>query len=214
MPDGPVIKTRRHHRLRVDIDAARQQPVDLAEDVAFAGIAHHLHPGHGIRGVDRDMDGAQAFAHDAVQLGIVAAGERREMAVEKGQADVLVLQVERLPEALGHLVDEAEHAVLLADLHLVLGQVHADGIAPVFHEGLEGAAIRSLDEHGGLIVPGDEVLEVQLVQHRLAMDLQQGVTRPEPRLLGQAAGFHRDDLHACLGQGDAPCSGFPAGIRR
>ena len=200
LPDGAIVEARGHHRLGVDIDAARQQVVELAKDVAFAGIAHHPDAGLGLRGVDRHVDGAQALAHDAVQLRIVAAGKGREVAVEEGQADVLILQVERFPEALGHLVHEAEHAVLLADFHLVLGQVHPDALAAVLHEGLEGAAIRPLQGEFSLVLPGDEELVVQLVQHRLAVDLQQRVARPDPSLLGQATGFHRDDLYALLCQ--------------
>ena len=214
LPDGAIVEPRRHHRLGVDVDAARQQPVELAEDVALAGIAHHPDAGLWFRCVDRHVDGAQTLAHDAVQLRLVAAGKGREVAVEEGQADVLVLQVERFPEALGHLVHETEHAVLLADLHFVLGQVHPDALAAVLHEGLEGAAVRPLQEEFGLVLPGDEELVVQLVQHCLAMDLQQGVARADAGLLGQTAGVHGDDLYALLCQAPLHAPDFLAGIRR
>ena len=201
LPDGPVVESRRHDRLGVHINAARQQAVDLAQDVALARIAHHLHPGRRVGGMDRHVDGAQPFAHDAVQLRLVTAGKRREVAVEEGETDILILQVEGLPETLGHLVHEAEHAVLLADLHLVLGQVHADTFAPVLHKSLEGAAIRPLHEQLSLVLPGDQILVVELIQHRLAMDLEQRVAGADPGLFGQAVRFHRDDPNALLSQG-------------
>jgi len=72
-----------------------------------------------VGGVDADVQRRQSFGDHPLQIGLGEPSERREVAVQKAQPVIVVLQVQALAEALGQLVDEAELAVVVAGAHSV-----------------------------------------------------------------------------------------------
>ena len=67
----------------------------------------------------RDIDRRNVHLNDAVDIVVAEVGHGDEVAVEEGQAAVVVLEVQGLPHTLGELVDEAEDALVLAGVLLV-----------------------------------------------------------------------------------------------
>ena len=73
----------------------------------------------GVRGVDGDVDGADAQINDALSLPLRQIGEGDIVALQKAQPGIVVLKIEGLAHSGGHLVHEAEHTVVGAAAHFV-----------------------------------------------------------------------------------------------
>ena len=127
-----VVDAPAEHQLAVDGDAALHQAGQVLQHLAAPFIRQHPHAELGIGGVDRDVDGRDMHLDDAVDLVVLHVGHGDIVAEQKGQALVVVLEVEALTHSRGQLVDEAEHAVVGAGVLLVAqigGEVAAEGAA-------------------------------------------------------------------------------------
>ena len=89
-----------HDDLAVDLDAGVEQRAEPAQARGAAPVAQQPGPHLGVGGVDAHVERAQPLGHDALEVGLGEAGERREVPVEERQAVVVVLQVEAAPHAL------------------------------------------------------------------------------------------------------------------
>jgi len=70
--------------------------------------------------------GDQALRDDARHIRLCQIGQRGEIAVEEGEAVVVILEVERAAHAGGVLVGEAEGALVVARVHLEGFDVQAE----------------------------------------------------------------------------------------
>jgi hypothetical protein len=79
--------------------------VEYGQDIR---AAQESFPQGRVRGVDRNIKGREPLGDDPVQVFAADIGKGYVVAVEEGEAVVLILYVQRSPKPLGKLVDEAE----------------------------------------------------------------------------------------------------------
>ena len=157
----------------------------------------------------RDVDRRNVHLNDAVDVLVAEVGHGDEIAVEEGQAAVVVLEVEGLPHSLGELVDEAEDALVLAGVLLVHQrglEVQTDVVVlPLADGDLKGNAVAGQlqPDLGG----GEEEAVVQHVGDLAAIDGYEGVPRDNAVTLGAAVGDDGGDLDHVGGS-------FPRGCLR
>jgi hypothetical protein len=172
-----VVDARAHHALAVHLDTVVQQRPQPAQAGGAPAVAQHGGADLGIGGVDADPQRGQPLGHDPFEVGFGEAGERREVPIQEGEAIVVVLDVQALPEPLGELVDEAELAVVVTGPHLVeQGGVDLDAerLVPLTHhrdgdletpasqlhleDGLVGEPLVLDDISGDLAAHGDDLV--------------------------------------------------------
>ncbi len=191
-----VVDTGAHDDLAVHLDAAVEQRGEPAQARRAAAVAQQARPEVGVGGVDAHVERTELLGQDPLEIGLGEAGERGEVAVEEGEAVVVVLQVQALPHALRQLVDEAERAVVVARAHAVEHralELEAERGARVLldhHELLEATAQHfELDARlVGLDLVADDVA------HGLTIEREQLVAGEKPGGVGRRAG--RDRHHS------------------
>ena len=150
----------------------------------------------GVRGVDGDVDGADAQINDALSLPLRQIGEGDIVALQKAQPGIVVLKIEGLAHTGGHLVHKAEHTVVGAAAHFVhqIGVEIQPKIQALFLFDLYiphgTVGLQQLQPALGIIAV--EAV-VQHVHDLVAVDGQQLLAGPDPRPLGRAAVIHRGD---------------------
>ena len=183
-----VVDAGTDHDLRVDLDAGAQELAQPAQARGPPGIAQHIGPQLRIRGVDRHVQRRELLVDHALQVELGEAGEGGVVAVEEGQAKVVVLDVEGAAEPLGQLVDEAEGAVVVAGADAVEdGRIDRDaqGLTLGLGDGdlvAQGSAL-SL-EHQGHLGGVDQLLVFDDVGGFAPVDRHQLVTDGDVRSRG------------------------------
>ena len=99
--------------LAMHLDAPVEQHLEPPQAGGTLGVAEHVRPQVGVRGVDGDEQRPQALSQDALRIELREPRERREIPVEEGQAVVVVLEVQAAAHALRKLVDEAERTMVV-----------------------------------------------------------------------------------------------------
>ena len=140
----------------------------------------------------RDEDGADVHLDDALHLPLGEVGHGDVVAEQKGQALVVVLEIQAFAQAAGQLVDEAEHAVVVAAV-LFVAQVGLEIAAqrlvlPFFH--LDGALPAVLADRQGEAGRHRIILIVQHVGHLVAVGGKQRAAGQNAQPLGRGAGVH------------------------
>ena len=143
----------------MDLDSRLAQGLEHLDAAGRVGT-DHLAPHVCRDGVDGDVHGLQATGDDAVHVLVGDVGERDEVALEKGQAVVVVAQRERGTRLLGKHRHEAEDAGVQAGADAVEEDV-GELYAPV----LAGLALELTG--GGGAVRGVKDLEVTPAAIRL-----------------------------------------------
>ena len=152
----------------------------------------------GLRGVDGDVERREALLLDAPQLGILQIRQRDVVAVEEGEAEIVVLDVEALAHALGKLMDEAEDALVRARGDLagtrrlqLQSQVPARPLDPRM---ARAAVTLDLEAQPGL---ARVIVEVDGVAKRRTVDGDDAIARAQTRPRRCASGAHGGDEDAC-----------------
>ena len=109
-----VVEPRAEHDLGVHGDPRPCKFLHDIEDRQNPALAEQLLPQDGIRRMNRDIKRRQSLCLDPLQLGAADVGESHVVSVEKGEAVILVLHVERASQSLGKLVYETKDAVVTA----------------------------------------------------------------------------------------------------
>ena len=163
---GAVVDPGADDDLTVHLDAPVEQHLEPAQAGRALGVAQHLRPQLGVRGVDGDEQWAEALGQDAFRVELGEPGERREVAVEEGQPVVVVLEVQAAPHALGQLVDEAERAVVVTRADAV-----EDGRGDLDARAAHPAALSTRTSRGsGAPARRDQDAEVVRVAEPLEID--------------------------------------------
>jgi hypothetical protein len=137
------------------------------------------------------------------------------VAVEERHPEVAVAEVERVPEAGGVLVHEAEHAVVAAGLDAELLQLGPERRVGFLLDGLLLGGAAAADAQHETFLGGLEP-EVQLVLDRLAVDGQHLVAGRPAERRGEGTGFNRCDAdrHGTTGVERGARARNPLGGRR
>ncbi len=114
LEDRPVVHPGAHDHLPVHLDPAVEEDAQPPQARRTLRVPEHARPHLGVGGVDGHEERAEPLLQHPLGIELGEAGQRREVPVEKGQAVVVVLQVEAPAHPLGELVDEAERAVVVA----------------------------------------------------------------------------------------------------
>ena len=192
-----VVHAPAEHQLKVHLDARLGKAVEVRQHLARVLVGHHPHPQVRVGGVHRDVDGRDVHLDDALGLPLGEVRQGDVVAEQKGQALVVVLEVERFPQALGHLVDEAEHAVVRAGV-LFVDQIGlkfaAEGLVIALFRlqvlQLPAPLHRKVERRAGGIE-----LVVQHVVDLVAVGAEQGVARTQAQLFGRRALVHAFDAN-------------------
>ena len=201
----PVVPFRHEHDLRVHHDARLGQPLhDGQELTADPRLAEEPVAEGGVRGVHGDVERREPLRLDARELVLLEIGQGDVVAVEKRQAEVVVLHVEALPHPARELVDEAEHALVGAGVDLARArrfELEAE-VGPRAAKERAPPPAPALHGESQLLVPGVEV-KIDDVAEGFAIDghdpvagLKPGAGRRRPLLDG---GHH----HARRGRASA-----------
>ena len=161
--------------------------------MAPAPIAQQARAHLGVGRVDAHVQRAELLGDDPLEIGLGETREGREIAVEKRQPEVVVLQVQAAAHPLGELVDEAERAVVVAGLHPIedrVGELDTErrAFGLVHHELLLEAAAPHFEVDLGAVdvdLVRDDVAEL------LAVDGQNLVAGRDPGLLRGRPGRDR-----------------------
>ena len=185
-----VVDARAQHDLRMDLDATREQTLEHL-DAARGTRADQRASNLGRDRVDGDVHRREAAGDDALGLLVGDVGERHEVALEEGEAVVVVAQGEGGAGLGGQHGHEAELAGVHAGAHAVeehVGEVDAPVLAGLSPELAGGggvvARVKDLELAGGSVrlpAPVDEVTRLDAVH---ADDAHAGL---DARLPGWAA---------------------------
>jgi len=129
----------------------------------------------GVGGVDGDVDGADVQVDDALGLPLRQVGQGDVVAQQEAEPRIVVLEVQRGAHAGGHLVHEAEDAVVGAGAHLIhqIGVEVQTQILPLRLADGDGTHIarRSFQFHAGQGVVAVEPV-IQHIHDGMAVDGQ------------------------------------------
>jgi len=192
-----VVPARAQHHLGVDPGPALDQAAEPGHDVGrWARLvdAEQARPHDRIRGMHRDVERAQTLSEDAVELPRAEVGQGDVVAVQEGEPVVLVAHVQTAPVPLGHLIDEAEDALVAADPRLHLFGLEAEGLPGSALDAnlFRAIAAGTLDDEGELFLRPLEA-QVDDVAERNPVQGDDAIAGGEPRTCGGAAGLDRGD---------------------
>ena len=182
-----VVDARAHDHLAVHLDPAVEQRRQPAQARCAPTVPEQPGAQLGIGGVDAHVERTELLGEHTLEVGLGEPGERGEVPVEKGEAVVVVLQVQAAAHPLRELVDEAEGTVVVAGADAVEHRAleveperRARGLVDD-HQLLETAAPK-LELHAGLVGLN---LVTDDVAHRFAVERQELVAGEEPRSVGR-----------------------------
>ena len=158
----------------------------------------------GVRGVDRNVERGESLRLDPVELRLLQIGQRDVVAVQEGEPEVVVLDVEALAHSSRQLVDEAEDALVGAgrDLRRAWRLQLEPQPWPASPEHGRARAASALDGHLEPLLARMEV-EVDHVAKARAVDGEDAVAGQEPRPGRRPPRAHRRHHHPPRGR---PCS--------
>jgi hypothetical protein len=158
----------------------------------------------------RHVEGRESLLLDATPIGGGKIGEGELGAVEKTQAEVVILEIERAPMARGLLIDETKGAVIVALAETVEERLAKHQPQPVVRLLLQ---FDDMKHSFGILHFKTELfltaenLQIDQIARTDAIDAQQPISTLKPQLLSDRAGL---DGHHLSGRGE-PRSVFPRG---
>ena len=95
-------------------DSGRSQAIEFAIQSVVGLVPQQTCPKFGFGGVDRNIERRQTLFDDPVQFGVINVGEGQVVTKEKRKAIVLVFDAKRSASVGPVLVNETEHAFVVA----------------------------------------------------------------------------------------------------
>ena len=184
---GTVVPAGADHDLPVHGDAGSPEGAHGLQAPGGVPVSQKGAAELGVRGVDGDVDGADPQFHDPRDLPVGEVGEGDIIAHQEAQTGVVVLKIQGGAQVGGHLVHEAEQAVVGAGhgiVHQVAVKVEAKllPLALLHPEGAAHAAL-ALQYQLRIGVIAEEAV-VQHVGNIVAVDCNQFFPAPDARPAG------------------------------
>ena len=191
-----VIDARTAHDLRMEAQPRLGKAREPLHEPARRAVAHHLCAHLRIRGMDGDIQRADAPAEDALQLLLRNVRQRHIIAHDEREAPIIVLDKQAGAHIARHLIDKAKDAAVGAGAHFAhqaggkrqterLAFPLADGNRPLFAPIAEQ---RNAQQSGR-----GQVFIIDKVQHRLAVDREQILPLPHTGTRCGRIGLHPND---------------------
>ena len=102
------------HDLAVHFDVSFEDRFEPSQAHGTTLVTQHVGAHVGVRGMDTDVERRQAFRDHPLKVGFGKTSQRGEVAIEKRESVVIVLEVQRAAHALGQLVNKTKIAVVVA----------------------------------------------------------------------------------------------------
>ena len=203
-----VVHAAAQNQLAVHLDAGGGKFVDIPQHLARAAVFHHGHAECRVHCVHRDIDGRNVHILDALHFFVAQVRQRDVVAEQKRKPLVVVLEIQRLAQALRHLVDKAEHALVAARVLFVdeiAFKIAAQRLVLALFHALVAQPARAHQRQLELRAGGVELI-VQHVVDLVPVDGQQRAPR-KGVLRSGAVLFRARDLYR---HGSSPLSAQPA----
>jgi hypothetical protein len=139
--------------LRVELDSALREGLELRQDRLCPGMAQQAAAHHRIGRVYRDVEWREPVFENSLHVPRFQVGERREVAVPEREAVVVVADVQGFPQSLRKTVHEAEVTAVGAAPDAWGIELDAQGgVVGPFHVELHGLPIRgACQQHEALL---------------------------------------------------------------
>jgi len=109
-----VIPARTEDNLGIEGNPGGSDPLQTRQDLAGLGIFHHPDPQLRVCRMDRNIHGRKAIGDQAIQFLVRDIGQGHIVAGQKGQAQIIIFEIQGLAQTLRQLVDETEDAFVVA----------------------------------------------------------------------------------------------------
>ena len=160
-----VVLVGAHHDLPVHLDSSVEKGTQPSQAGRPPSIAKKVGPDVGIGGVDGDEQRTQPLGQHPLEVHFGEPGEGGEVAVEEGQAIVVVLEGQAAPHAARQLMDETELAVVVAGPDPV--ENSRTDLGP---QRLTGLLFDLQGDRVGQAGPADHQVELALVHQEAVLD--------------------------------------------
>ena len=144
-------------------------------------------------GLEGNIDGFQMIADDSLNIMVTHVCQCYIVSLDERQSGIVILEIEGISHSRGHLINEAENAVVAAGaviVHQVLGKFHAQ-VFFVFLLYLKlpdfSVGFLYLQYHIFLI---HQIAVIKYIFNRLAVYTKQGIPRHNLQFLGNAPLLH------------------------
>ena len=151
----------------MQLNAGGGQAVELVVETVVGVVPQHPGSNIGFRGVDRYIERRQPLIDDALEFGFGDIGQGEVVPEQERQAIVFVLDAQGPPRVAGILMDETEHAIVVANQRLDLFELGPHALPLVTNE-FQNAVPRT-DRHRLSEIRQFE-LKIDDVQKRFAVD--------------------------------------------
>ncbi len=177
-----VVLPRHEHDLRVLNDLAVGKIPHDRENVRCFGIAEELAAQLRIGSVHGDVDRREALLDDTVEVFPRRIRKGDVVAVEKRQAEVLILEPERTSYAAWILVDEAEDTPVVAPFESGSFQVDTKRVVEVLLDFVNDGLAVTFDFEFDVLV-GDEKAPFERIAHDVLVDRDDRIADLKPDLV-------------------------------
>ena len=109
-----VVEAGAEHDLPMHLNSGIRQPLDLRHKTVVFLDAEQSSPEFRLRRMHGNVKRRQALLNNAVEFSLIDVRQRQVIPEEERQSIILIFDVKRPPDILRILMDEAEHALVLA----------------------------------------------------------------------------------------------------
>jgi len=175
------------------LDSGSAQALQVIPPSRGLGVVEQEAPQRRVGGMHGNVERAQALLHNPFKMGLRQVGQGDEMAVQEGQAVVVVPDIDRRPQVGRGLPDETEKAIVVTGfqgMEEVAGKVDPERLGGVFLDLAENLFPLQSGDGQGQIALRAVVFDVDHVARDAAVDPLDPVAWPQAQLRRDAAGLH------------------------
>ncbi len=122
--------------LRVHSDAARGETLQAIQNRRRFFIVQHGRPENRVGGVNGNVQRTETLSEYPLPVRFGECAESYKVAVQKGSAEIIILDVQRVAAAGGHLIDKAEDALITTALDRKGAEFEAESIVGILDNGI------------------------------------------------------------------------------
>jgi hypothetical protein len=132
--------------------------------------------------VNGDEEGAEALSDDPSFIPKREIGKGHIVAMEEGEAIILILEIEGGPEARGHLIYETKEATIVAGTDGKRFELQTQALVPVFANSSLSSTVLLIQNPDPHLPLGQEKAIIDLILEIATVDGKDTISRPDPQL--------------------------------